>query len=56
MARRETLPSGWRISGYGPLGEGVEAAGPYGQRVIAATDEELVRVVRDQRIEEKENQ
>ncbi len=46
------LPQGWRISGWGPEGEGVEAIGPQGQLVMAATREGLARAIRDVAAEE----
>ena len=47
MNRTAKLPSGWRITGHGPLGEGVEATGPEGQTVTAAFEEGLPRAIRE---------
>jgi len=41
------LPRGWRITGTAALGEGVEATGPDGARVITAWEEELPKAIRD---------
>ncbi len=36
-----SLPAGWEITGYGPVGEGVEATGPGGFKVVAPVEEDL---------------
>lgn len=35
------MPRGWRLSGWGPEGEGAEAKGPNGETVMASTPEGL---------------
>jgi hypothetical protein len=45
---RAQLPKGWKITGWGPLYEGVEATGPDGQKVIAPTEEGLPKAIRAQ--------
>ena len=40
------LPDGWKVTGWGPLGEGVEATGPQGQTLIALLEEDLPGAIR----------
>jgi len=38
---------GWRISGWGPEGEGVEAIGPEGQRAVSPTWEGIAKAIKE---------
>lgn len=46
MSNQDQMPEGWRVSGWGPEGEGAEATGPNGVIVAALTTEELPEAVR----------
>lgn len=41
------LPKNWKITGWGPEGEGVEATGPNGAKVIAPRERDLLEVIRE---------
>lgn len=43
----DKLPKGWSITGWGPEGEGVEATGPNGSKVVTAFDSELSKAIRE---------
>ena len=40
------LPKGWRITAHGPVGEGVEATGPGGARVVTAWEDQLPAAIK----------
>jgi hypothetical protein len=40
------LPKGWRITAHGPVGEGVEATGPDGARVVTAWEDQLPAAIK----------
>lgn len=43
---KATMPKGWKVTGWGPEGEGAEAKGPAGESVTACTVEELPAAIR----------